>query len=158
MRDIDYKLLGEQLIFNCLMYAVIFSGGALTILVYLIGVLVYDRALSYVAPIFSATMYAATLCHFLLHQASSYLALHGSDDIKKYEARRRGHGAGAMMVGLCNFGFLLVMVGIVADSLTVVELNNGMTRAVLYGLFGSVSLVLFAAAPYLAAKGWKKKV
>lgn len=148
------KLIVEQTMFNFLMYAIVLVGGLTSILVNMIAKLWRPEAHEYVSYIAAGTLSGGALCHYLLHQNASYLALKGDDDIKKYEADRKNHNNNSAFVLTANLSFLLIIASATFNSVKYLYQNGGdWIVGLLWFLF---SVVLFGLAPTMAAMGWRR--
>jgi hypothetical protein len=146
----------EKVMFNLLMYAIMFIGGSATIVLNMSAR--SDNPVLHKDVLFvsAATFFGAGLCHFFHHLSASYLALKGSDDIKAYEADRKKHRYVTVFVGYANAGYILIVLGYVYNSLEHVY-QDGTDFWTLGALANISALAMFVLAPEIAARGWKSK-
>ncbi len=158
MAALDDKLRGETLLFNGLMYIIMFVGWLVAMLLDIAATFWHPYVSWYVLYVQIGTLAGATLCHYLLHLGYSYSAKRGDGDIQIYEKNRENNIEARIFVVLMNVIFFISM-----GYLTIMSLARASNLGDPYDLVYRILICLllgtlwptFAVCPHMAKISWK---
>lgn len=156
MIALDDKLRGETLLFNGLMYIIMFVGWLVATLLS-VAASYWNQSVSwYVLYVQIGTLAGATLCHFFVHVGYSYSAKRGDSVIRAYEKHRAQHIAAKIVVPFCNLVFFSLMNLLTLRSFEKINRfgDQGYSQIAIAAALGLL-WVTFALAPGFAKNGWK---
>ncbi len=158
MAALDDRMRGETLLFNGLMYFIMFVGW-LTATLLSVASSYWNYSVSwYVLYVQVGTIAGATLCHFFLHLGYSYSAEMGESGIRSYEEHRKQHIFAKLVVIFCNLIFFALMTVLTLRSLEKINRfgDQGYSQITIAAVICFL-WVAFALARGFAKNGWKFK-